>query len=156
MHGIDLTIGGGQRGHHQCAAQQAIGIANGRDSHIDLPALPREGWQNGGHDHGGHIFRAKLLARDIDAKPFEDIDHDLFGEGRIAQTIARAVQADDKAVSDQIIAAHPVELHQILDPDRRGMRGLGENDQDKKTSGEKADHHKYSVKLSRDRRAVRT
>ena len=50
--------------------------------------------------------------------PNAPIGHDVFGEGRIAQPIAAAIQADNKAITDQIIAPHPVKIYQILDPHR--------------------------------------
>ena len=48
-----------------------------------------------------------------------------------ADAIAGTVQPDDKAVADQVVAAHAVDLDQVLDSDGLG-RGHGGEQQEKK------------------------
>ena len=73
----------------------------------------------------------------------------VLGEGRVAQTVARTVEADHETVADQIVAAHAVEFDQILDPGggRGGGRGEpGEAGQKKRENefegvGQGLSHH---------------
>jgi hypothetical protein len=139
-HGIDLAVGRIQRRHHQGAAQQALGVADRRHGDVDLAAGAGEGRQAGGDQHGRHVLRAELLAGDVDAQPLEDVRHDLLGEGGVAQPVAGAVQAHDQAVAHQVVAAHAVEFHQVLEPDlrRQGGRSQAEDDRQQAEHQQKA------------------
>jgi hypothetical protein len=96
---------------------------------------------------------AELFARNVHAETFEHVRHDLFGEGRIPQRIARAVEPHDKAVAHEVVAAHAVEIDEVADPDGAGGRRQRGEEQ-KCREREAADHLRYSVKDSRDSRAV--
>ena len=56
-------------------------------------ARRQEGRQGGRDDDRGDVLGAKLLTRDIDAEPLENVRHQLFGEGRIAEPVAGPVLA---------------------------------------------------------------
>jgi hypothetical protein len=58
--------------------------------------------------------------------------------------------ANDQSVAHQIVATHAVELDKVLDPDRLGQSGAGEEGEGQK----EADHLRYSVRLRRETRAV--
>ena len=91
-----------------------------------VPSLKR--W--GARDSMGQKLMSFVAGIDaIDAKTFQQVRHDLRGKGRVAQPVASAVQPHDQTVTDQIVAAHPVEFHQILDADRPG-HGIGGQRQD--------------------------
>jgi hypothetical protein len=150
--GIDLPVGPVQRRHHQRAAQQAFRIADGRYRHVDLPARPRERRQGGGDKDGGHVLGTELFAGDVDAQAFQQGGQHLFGEWGIAQAVAGGVQAHDQAVAHQIVAAHPVEFDQILQPHRRADRKRRQQAQ--QHQGKQAHHRMKSTRLRRARRAV--
>ena len=96
------------------AAEQAFGIANRRDGNINPSTRPGKGRQVRCHKDRSNVLWPILLARNIDAKPLQQIGHDFFGKRRISQSIATAIQADNQAIADQIIRTHPVKFDQIL------------------------------------------
>ncbi len=149
-HRVDLPVGPVERRHHQRPAQQAFRVPDRRDRHVDPSPCPRKGRELCRHEDRRHVLRSELLARDIGPQPFQEVGHDLFGERRIPQPVAGAVQPDDQAVTHQIVAPHAVELDQVLDPDRLGEGGGCRQEQRQKA----ADHRMNSVRLSRETRAV--
>ena len=72
---------------------------------------------------------------------------------RVAQGVAGAVQAHHKAIADQIVTAHSIEIDQILEPNRFGR--CGQRQGKKQSHPENASHRKKSTKFSRAIRAVR-
>ena len=123
---VDLPVGGVERRHHQRAAEQAARVADRRDGDVDLAAGAGEGRQRRGDQHRGDVARADLLAGDVDAEPLEQVDDRVLGEGRVAQAVAGVVEADHEPVAEQVVAAHAVDLDEVLDPRRRGEAGPGE------------------------------
>lgn len=117
--GIYLAVCRVQRRHDQCAAKQAFRIAYRGHADIDLRTGARERRQGGGNDHRRHVLGTECFVSDIDAQPLKQAGHDLFGKGRVSQAVARTVQADDQAITDQVVAADAVDIGQILDPNRR-------------------------------------
>ena len=79
---------------------------------MGLPA--REGRELRRDQHGRHVARTELLARDVDAQPLEDVAHDLLGEGGVSQAVPRAVEPDHEAIAHEVVGAYAVELHEIL------------------------------------------
>ncbi|MPL60908.1 hypothetical protein SDC9_06471 [bioreactor metagenome] len=136
--GVNLAVCRLQRCHHQRAAEQAFRVADRRDRHVDLAARSREGREGGSHQNGSDVLRPELLAGHVDPQTFEDVRHDLFGEGGVAEPVAGAVEPDDQPVADEIVAAHAIDFDQILDPDRGRLHGKRQEQQD--DQGEKAHH----------------
>ena len=122
-HRIDVAIGGEQGRQHEGAAKQALGVADGGNGRVDLGARAGEGRQGRRHDHGGDVLGLDVLAFDVDAQPLEQIDQQILGEGDAAQRIPGPVQADDEAVADQVVAAHALDVDDVLDAHRRGAGG---------------------------------
>jgi len=99
-----------------------------------------------------------LLARDIHPEPLQRVGHEFLGERRVAQPVAGSVEADNEPVAKQIIAAHPVEFHQILDADRPGQGRPGAADHNEAQGEGNHDHAgemAHDRKFARLRRAVR-
>ena len=124
-HCVGFTVSGFHWGHNQRAAQQAIRISDGGHGHVNLRSRAGKGGHGGCHEDGGHVFRAELFARHVDAQAFKDVGQDLFGEGRVAQTVAGAIKAHHKAIPHQIIAAHAVKFDKILDANGAACGHIG-------------------------------
>ncbi len=148
--GINLTIRSGQRCHDQSAAQQTFCIPNRRDGDVNLPARTCKGGQCRGDEYRCDVLGPILLTRHVDTQSFQQVRHDFFGKGRIAQAVTRAVQPNDKPITYKIIAAHPVEFDQILDAD--GASGCRQCETQEYEYH--SDHLRKSVRLRRDSRAV--
>ncbi len=78
--------------------------------------------QVGGDDDGGDVPCAGAGAFAGDAEVFQHGADRLLGEGRVAQAVARAVQADDEAVADELVVAGALQLGDILDAGCRAVR----------------------------------
>ena len=119
-HRVGLAVGAQQRGHQQRAAEQRLGVAQRAHRHVDAAALAGERRQGGGDHHRGDVLGVEVVAAGGDAQPLEHRDQALLGEHRVAQGVAGAVEADDQPVADQHVAAHALEVGDVLDP--RGRR----------------------------------
>jgi hypothetical protein len=108
----------------QGAAEQALGVAQRADGHVGPRAGGGEGGQVGGDHHGGDVLGVDAGVSDVDPQPLEHGFQALAGEGRVAERVAGAVQADHEAVADQLVVAHALDRDDVLDP-RRRLRGGG-------------------------------
>jgi hypothetical protein len=72
------------------------------------------------HQHGGHVLGLDRGRLDADAQAGEQVDQGLLSEGNAAQRSAGAVQPHDETVPDEVVAAHPLHVHDVLDADRGG------------------------------------
>ena len=151
-HGIDLSIRGIQGRHDQCAAQQALGIANRRNRHVDLAAGSGEGRKRGGHENRGHVLGAELFTGYVHTQTFKDVRHDLFGEGGISYSVAGSVQADHETMTHEIVPANTVKLNQVLDPNLAALRHSGQRQQ--QGENERKPHRIYPTSDSRPSRTV--
>ena len=115
-HRIDLPVRSVERRHDERAANQRVCVADCGDGDVDRAARAGKGRQDRGDQNGGDVARSELLTRHVDPQPLQQVYHGLFGEGRIAQSVACPVQADDQTIADKIVAADAIELDQILDP----------------------------------------
>ena len=123
---IDLAVGAEQRRDQQRAALQRLGVAEGRDRHVEPRALRREGGQVGRHHDGGDVGGAQVGAARVDAEALEHRLQGLPGEGRVVEGVAGAAEADDEAVADELVLAHALDLGEILDArQRQGRRAVG-------------------------------
>ena len=52
---------------------------------------------------------------DVDAHAFQHRLQRLLGEGDVVEGVAGAVEADDEAVTDQLVLAHAFDIGEILD-----------------------------------------
>ncbi len=68
----------------------------------------------------------------VDAKPFQHVGHDLFGEGRVADAVAGAVEADNEAVSTRSLPRTPSTSTRSLMRMGFGHRAGGQGQQAKK------------------------
>ena len=116
---IDLAVGGLQRRHDQRAAGERCGVAERGDVDVDARARLDEGRQVGGDDDGRDVLGARAAAFAGDAEIFQHGADRLLGEGRVAQAVAGALQADDQAVADQLVVARALQLGDVLDARRR-------------------------------------
>ncbi len=123
-HRIDVAVGAEQGGDQQGAALQALGIAERGDGDVDPGALGAERRKIAGDHHGGDVAGADGGAADVDAHAFQHRLQRLLGERNVVQRIAGAVEADDEAVTDQLILAHALDVREILDPRRRAGRSV--------------------------------
>ena len=114
-HGVDLAVRRLQRRHDERAALERGRIAHGGDGDVDAGARLHEGRHVGGDDDGGDVLGARAAAFRGDAEIFQHGADGLLGEGRVAQRIARALQADDQAVADELVVAGALQLRQVLD-----------------------------------------
>ena len=69
-----------------------------------------EGRQVGRDDDGGDVLGARAAAFAGDAEIFQHGADRLLGEGRVAQAVADALQADDQAVADELVVARALQL----------------------------------------------
>jgi hypothetical protein len=77
--------------------------------------LPREGRQVGGDHDRGHVLGFEVVATRVGAEALQHADQAFAGEHGAVQIVARAVQPDHQAVSDQVVVAHALELGDVLD-----------------------------------------
>jgi hypothetical protein len=112
---IDVAVGAEQGRYQEGAAEQALGVAHGGGGDVDAGALRRERRHIGGDHHGRHIAGANLLAADIDAKPLEHALQGLLGEWRVVERIAGTVEADHKAIADQLVLTNTLDIREVLD-----------------------------------------
>ncbi len=136
--GVDIAVGSLERGHEQAAADQAVGIADGRHLDVDGGAGLGESGQLGGDHDRGDIVHLDQVAVDGYPQALHHADQRLHGELG-AVTVARAIQADHQAVPDQLVAAHAFKAGDILDP--RGQGGSGQQKQRPQQGG-----HPYSYR----------
>ena len=114
--GVNFAINTAQAGQYQIAAAQAGGFANGRD--VDVNFLTRLGkaWQFGSDHDSRRVFKIDLagVGRRVEvrqrsfqthAQTAQHGLHALRREGHIG-TVARALQADHQAITDQLVGAH--------------------------------------------------
>ena len=123
--GIDLAVGGEQRGDQQRAAGQVGGIAERRDRDVDPAAGAGEGRQVGGDHHRGDVLGVQLgdLVARVDAQPLQHADQRFAGEHGVVELVAGAVQPDHQAVADQLVVAHALDVGDVLDAHLRRRRG---------------------------------
>ena len=140
---IDFAVRADHRRHQQGAAEQAFGIAERRDRHVDPRALPGEGGQGGGNHHRGDIGGLQRIVAGIDAEAFEHADQAVLRKCGIGQGVAGPVQADDQSVSHQQVFPDAFKIGDILyarlcgGPERRQhhrKRHCGCNDGGESTS----------------------
>ena len=117
---VDVAVGAEERRHQKGAAEQAFGIAHGRGGDVDARPLGGEGRQVGGDHHRGDVAGADLLAADVDAEPLQHALQGLLGERRIVEGIAGAVEADDQAITDELVLANALDIGEVFDT--RGRR----------------------------------
>ncbi len=85
----------------------------------------REGRQIGGDHDRGDVAGAQLLAADVDAEPLQHALQRLLGERRIVERVAGAVEADDEAVTDELVLADAFDAGEVFDARRRRRRSDG-------------------------------
>ena len=115
-HRIDVAVGAEQGGDEQGAALQALGVAERGHRDVHPGALSGESRQVPGHHHRGDVAGADGGAADVDAHAFQHRLQRLLGERNIVERVASAVEADHKAVADQLVLAHALDIGEILDP----------------------------------------
>jgi hypothetical protein len=114
-HRIDLAVGTDQRGQHERAAAQRLGLAHRRDGDVELLSRLGEGRQLGSdHHHRGILERRVDPRRQRQAEAGGDALHRLDGIFEIVVT--RAGKPDDDAVAGQLVRADALEGAEILDP----------------------------------------
>jgi hypothetical protein len=123
-HRIGLAVGAQKRRHQQGAAQQAFGVAQGRDRGVHRRAGGGEGRQLGRDHHRGHVLGVQGGVAGIDAKALEHRLQALAGEGRVVEGVARTGQAHHDAVADQHVLTHAFEIDDVFDS-RLGEARLG-------------------------------
>src|SRR5690606_23369806 len=109
-HGIDGTVGRHERRHDQCAAGERTGIAERGDADVDLRTLADERRHFSRDEDGGDIAGPEPGVPYIDAHAVEHRLQRLFGKGRVADGIAAALETDDKAVADELVRAHALNV----------------------------------------------
>ena len=116
-HGVDVAIGTLERRHHQSAAAQTLGIAHGRDRHIDLLARLGKGRQGRGNHHRRHVAQLqRLVGRQGHPQLGKHVDDALHGKGRLGSLVATAIEANHQTVPDQLVVTDALNAGQILDP----------------------------------------
>ncbi len=120
-HGVHFAIGGEQRRDQQRAAGQVGGIAKRRHRDVDPAAAARECRKIGGHHHGGDVLGLQfgLLVAGVDAEALQHADEQFTGEHGVVELVAGVVQADDKAVADELVLPHALDVGDVLDTDLR-------------------------------------
>ena len=121
---IDLAVRCAQLRHDQRSAQQRGGVAERRNRDIHSRAAGDEGRQIGGYQHGRDVSRSKRRSSNVDSHVVEHRLQRLLGEGRIAQRVAGALEADYQPVAEDLVLAHAFQVGDILDP----HRGIGRRD----------------------------
>jgi hypothetical protein len=120
-----VTLAPEQRRHEEGAALERGRVAEGADRDVHARALAREGRQRRRHHHGRDVLGAQAAGdvAGVDAEALEHRDDALLGEGGVVERVARAVEADDEAVSDQLVLTDALEVGDVLDPGARA--GVG-------------------------------
>ncbi|MNE01857.1 hypothetical protein D3C80_943090 [compost metagenome] len=122
-HRIDLAVSALQGRDQKRAAQQALGVAHGRDGDVQARARRGEGRQVGGDHDRRDVLGVQVGAADVDALALHHPFQRLAGEGGVAKAVARAVQADHQAVADQLVGADALDRDDVLDT-RLGLGGV--------------------------------
>jgi len=139
--GVNLAIRAEKRRDQKGPAQQRLGVAERADGDIDPSTLTRKGRQGCRYHDGGDILGVDVLAAGADAQTLEHGFQALRREGRVAQAVAGAIQADYQAITHQHIVAHAFELGDVFDArtsigvggkkQRRSERGCDQDEVDK-------------------------
>ena len=120
--GVDVAIRAEKRRNEKGAAEEAFGIAHGGRRHVDAGALGGERRQVGGDHHRGDVAGPDLLPADVDAEPFQHALQGLLGERRIIKCVAGTVEADDEAITDQLVLANAFDVGEVFNARRAGRR----------------------------------
>jgi hypothetical protein len=126
-HGINVAVRGQQRRNQESSSLQTLGIAHGRDGHVDARALGAERRQIGRHHHRGDVAGTNRLAADVDAEALKHRCQRLLREWNIVERVAGAVESDHETVADQLVLAHAFNIGEILDA--RGRPGVNRDTQ---------------------------
>ena len=89
-------------------------LASPTDGHgdVDLHSRPSEWRQVRGDKNGGYIFYYHDAGRDLDSHAGQGIGQSLYGKERLLG-ISGASQANDQAVSDQLIVTYAFNLSYV-------------------------------------------
>ena len=131
--GVDLAIGAEQRRHQEGAAEQAFRVAQRADGDVDARALACERRKNRRYHHRGDVLGVESAVGRLDAHAVEHGLQALLGEMPRLQRVAGVVEADDQAVTDQLVLAHAFEINDVLDT--RGGVGAGCGEDHKRCRG---------------------
>jgi hypothetical protein len=104
---VDLAVDTTKRRHQEAAAAQAAGVADRIDGDVDRLSGLRKRRQVGTHRHRRNVLQLRIhVRRNRDTELREHVANALDRERRLAGLVARAVEADDEAVTDELVAAH--------------------------------------------------
>ena len=111
-HRIDLPVRAIKRGEDQRAAAQALGLADGRDGHVDALAGLGEGGEFRSDHHRCSILEPRRDAcGQLHAKAARNALHRL---GEVFEVVvAGPGQADHHAVAGELVGAHALECAKI-------------------------------------------
>ena len=129
---IDLAVGAAQRRHDQLPPRSDLALPiDDTVMSIVWPGL-RERRQVGVHHHRGHVLELRIgVRRNGDAEALQHGLDALDGEWRLAGLVAGAVEADDQAVTHELVGAHALHRGQVLDA--FGVRGQRASDQQQRS-----------------------
>ena len=119
---IERPVGSEQLGEEKRSAHQRRRIAERGDGDVDTGSGLDAGREIGRDDDGGDIAVAQLDAVHVHAEMIQHALDRLLGEGGVAERVARAAEAHDEPVADELTVAGASEDGDILDPSGEGRR----------------------------------
>src|SRR5690606_1547388 len=142
--GVDVAVRAAQRRHQQAAATQALRVADRGNRDVDRLPRFRE-WRKIRLDrNGGNVLELQVDARrNRDTELRKHVLDALHGEGCLAGLVTRAVEADDEAITHQLVVAHPGDAGKVLDP--VGERMLAESDDEYREPAESLQQGEFTV-----------
>src|SRR5579883_85370 len=113
--GVNFSVGGAEWGEQERAAGQTFGVADGGDGNVDLHAWAGKGGKRGGNENGGDVadLNGQELVLDVNAGTLQHVGKSLHGEKSLL-LVARAIEADDQAVTDELVVADTFEVADVF------------------------------------------
>ena len=120
---VDRSVRRLKLGEQQRSAHQRRRVAEGGDGDVEPRGRLHSGREVRGDDDGRDIAVAERGAVHVKTQVREHRLDGLLGEGRVAQGVARPLQTDHEAITDELTVARAAQDRDILDPGRDGGRG---------------------------------
>ena len=141
---VNLPIAALQGSKHQSSALQRGCIAHRGDCHVDAGSRSYEGREIGRDDYRGDVAGPQVDVANVDTHAVQHRLERLLGELGIAKRIARALQAHDKAVADELVVTHTLDGCHVLDA-CRGMTLKRDKSGEKEKDG--AEHYWNPIRI---------
>ena len=112
--GVDRAVRRTKRRLQERAAREALRIAHRGHGDVDVVSFTHEGRQRRRDHDGRDVLRLQIRLVDRHTVLAQHVRHGLQGFERLVR-VARTVEADDKAITHELVRAHALHLRDILD-----------------------------------------